>query len=149
MGVTPWMPVTLVEIYGHVLLWKSVLSVETSVHVLPRSYVHVLPRASLIVLTRVCVSVHGLPRASVHMPPWASTITVDVSRVCISFCLTNYCKVTLSMDLGQLMSTSGVILEIPCIISRNLWNVAPCSGLVKKYAYISTVEQYFREKTLF
>ena len=50
------------------------------------------------------------------------------------------------MALGQLMSTSGVLLGIPCIIARNIQNVSPCSGLVNNYEYISPVDKYFREK---
>ena len=51
---------------------------------------------------------------------------------------------TLAMALGNLMSTSGAILGIPCIISRNLQSVANCSGLVNKYAYISPVRSVFQ-----
>ena len=56
-------------------------------------------------------------------------------------------------DLGHGFSTShvynGVLSGIPCIISQNLRNVAPCSGLVKKSAYIFPVGQYLSDKSLF
>ena len=45
------------------------------------------------------------------------------------------------------MCISGVLLGIPFIISRNRQNVAPCSGLVKKSAFISPVRQYFSDKS--
>ena len=46
------------------------------------------------------------------------------------------------------MYTSRVLLGIPCIIARNIRNIALCNGLVKKSAYISPVRHYFMEKLL-
>ena len=106
---------------------------------------HVLPQASLIVLLHVYVSVHELPQASVHVNPQASVLTVDVPRVYLLFYTTHSCEATLAMYLGQLMSTSGVLLGIYCIIYQNRRNVAPCNGLANKSAYIYPIGQYFRE----
>ena len=106
--VTTFIPVPLVEMYGHMFLLILVLSAETSMdaitrssvhaepsdHVLTRSYVHmapmyklmqyliyVLPRASLIVLLHVYVSMHRLPQAFVHMPLQASVLALAVPHV--------------------------------------------------------------------
>ena len=149
VDVTPFTPMTLAEIYRHVLLCMPVISVETSVHALTqysvhvkcvhaltRSSVHVIPLESLIVLLHVCVSVHGILQESM--------MAVAVPCVWMLLCSEQSCEVNLAMDLGQIMSTLGVLLGIPCIISRNRHNIDPCSGLVKKSAYISTVGQYFR-----
>ena len=83
------------------------------------------------------------------MPPWSRTGQPVFTRVCLLFCTTHYCEVNLTMDLGQLMSTSRLILRVPCITSCNHRNVSPCSGLVKKSAYISLIRLYFSEKYLF
>ena len=173
VGVTTCTPVPLVEIYGHVLPWTPVFSeemivhaltqssvhAETSVHrvirssvhvafvhALTQSSVHVLLWASFLVLMCVCVYVHGILQASVNVPPRASVFAVDVPNVCMLFCSTHSYKVNLAMALGHLMNTYGVLLGISCIISRNIQNITPCNGLVKKYAYISPISQYFRDK---
>ena len=145
--INPCTTVNLVEIYGYMLLCTPVLSVETSVqaltrssmhvasvHALTRSSVNVLLPESFLVLPRVCVSINILLQASVHVTPQASVLAVAVPRVYLSFCTTYSCKVTLAMALGQIMSTSGVLLVIPCIIARNWLNVAPCNGVVNKSA---------------
>ena len=68
VDLTLCIPIDLVEIYRHVLPSTPILSVETSVHGLPRSSVHMLLRASLLVLPHVYVSVHGILLASIRIP---------------------------------------------------------------------------------
>ena len=85
---------------------------------------HVILRVSLLIILRVCVSVNGIPRVSVQVPPQAYMLAVAVPQVSLLFFPTHSCEVTLAMDLIQLMSTYGVLLVIPYIISRNLYNVA-------------------------
>ena len=155
MDVTMCTPVHLVEIYGRVFpctpvfsaetyihtLTQSSVHAETSVHTLTQSSVHVasvhalthssvnvLPQASLLLLPCVCVSMHGLTWASVHVPLQAYVLVVVVTCVCLLLCPTHSCDMILAMTLGQLMYTSGLLLGIPCFISRNLQNVAPCNG---------------------
>ena len=131
----------------HALTQSSVHVV--SMYVLTRSFVHVLLQASLLVLLRVCVSIHGLPQASVDVIPRESVLTVVVTHLCLSFYPIHSFEVILTMALGQLMSTSGVISNFYCIIACNRQNIAPCSGLVNKSAYISPVRHYFRDKSPF
>ena len=106
-----------------------------------QSSIHVLLQETLLVLPRVFVSANGILQESVLM--------IDVNHVCMLFWTTHYCEVTLDMALGKLMSISGVLSEIPCIISRNRRNVTPCNGLVNKSSYISPVRQYFSDKSPF
>ena len=153
VGVPSCMPVLLVEISCHVLFYvpiilgeTPVLSVETPVHVLPCTSVYVLPQGYLLILLFFYLSVNILMQASVHVPLSASVLTLAVLSVCLLFCPTHSCDFTLDMYLGQVMSNSGVLSGIPCIIARNLWNVVPYSGFVHKSAYISPVRQYFSEK---
>ena len=120
-----------------------------SVHTLPRASVHVLLRESLLVLPCVCLYAQVLLRASVHVPPRASVIMVDVPGVYLSFYTAHSCDSTVAMALGHIMYKSGILSRIIYIIDRNRRNVAPCSVLVKKSAYISPVGQYFRYKSLF
>ena len=143
----PCTSVTSVETSVHALTQSSVH--VASVHILTWYYVHMLLRASFLVLPRVYVYAHRLLREFMHMPLQAFMVAVAVNHVCLLFCLTHYCEVTLAMALWQLMYTSKVLLGIISIISWNLRNVAPCNGLVKKSAYISPVGQYFRKKCLF
>ena len=103
----------------------------------------------MLVLPRVCVSMHRIPRSSVHIPPRSSMIAVAVPCVCPSFCTRHACELTLAMALGHIISTYGVLLGIPCIISWNRHNMAPCHGLVKISAYIYPIRQYIRDNSLF
>ena len=118
VDVNTCMPVSLVEIFGHVLPYTPVLSVEMSVHSLTRYSVHVelylhtliqyyVLRASMytltwssvyvilqaffLVLPRVCVS-NIILQASVHVPQRASLLVVAVTHACLLFCPTMFCK---------------------------------------------------------
>ena len=142
-------PIPLVGMYGQLIPRTSVISVETPLHVLPKSSVHILLQEYLLLLPCVYVYVHGFPWSSMHLPPRASMILVAVLNVCLTFCPTHSCEVNFNMALGHLIFKSEVLSRIPCIIAQNLRNVAPCSGLVKKSAYISPIGQYFRDKSQF
>ena len=83
----PFTPVPLVEIYGQVLTFTPVISLETTVLSVEIS-MHVLLLVSLLVLQCVCLSVHLLPRASVHVLMGASVLPVAVLYVCMTFCPT-------------------------------------------------------------
>ena len=76
-------------------------------------------------------------------------LVVDVLCVYLSFYPTHSCEITFCVDIVHLMSTSRVLSGITCIISRNLRNVAPSSGLGKKSAYISPIRHYFRDNSPF
>ena len=91
--------------------------------------------ASIFAHTSACLCVCAWAYASIRAhAPQAFVLAVAVLRVCLSFFPTHFCEMTLANALGNLMLASGVLLEIPCIISRNRRNIAPCSGLVKKLA---------------
>ena len=56
---------------------------------------------------------------------------------------------TLSMALGQIMSSVRMLLGIPCVIDWNIQRVDTFSVLVNKYANISPVGKFFSDKSLF
>ena len=130
-------------------LETPVISGKNSVHMLPQASLHMLPQSSLLVLLSVCLSIHVLLRESMHMPLRAFILVVTVPHACLLFYPTHSCEVTLSMALENLMYKSGVTLVIPCIISRNIQNVDPCSGLLNKSAKMYLVKQNVCDNSLF
>ena len=153
--VTPCTPVISVETPNNVIPRTPILSVETFLYMLMRESLHVLLQESLHVLLQESMhillcdyfSMHMLPRSSVHMILQTLVLVVYAPCVCLSLFPTHSCEATLAMVLGKLMSKSGVISGIYCIMSRNIRNVDTWNGLVNKYANISPVGQYFSEKS--
>ena len=117
------------------------------------SYVNMLP--PLIVLP-LETSMRMLPRMSVlsvetpmHVLSQTPVPAVDDWCVYFMFCPKNSCEATLVIDLGNLISTSRVLLGITYTISQNCHNVATFSGLLNKSANIYPEGQYFCDKSLF
>ena len=77
-------------------------------------------KAPFLVLLCVCFSVHMLPLVSV--------LVVDVLCFYMLFCPTHSYEVTLAVAIEHRISTSGVLLVIPCVIAWNLRNVTPYNG---------------------
>ena len=84
---------------------------------------------------------------SVHVLPHTPVLPVDILCDSLSLCWTHSYEVTLVMDIWQVMYTYGILSGIPYITSQKLWNVSPCSGLVKKSSNISFVGQYLSDKS--
>ena len=120
---------------------RSLASVQA--HTLSRN---VRASASVIILSRtfVCLFVHACDSASIH---GCASAIICACGGCSAFLYISLSNTLLWGDLGHVYSTDRVYilvsLGIPCALSQNIRGVSPCSGLVKKYAYISSVEHYF------